>query len=337
MPLLTPSAVHVNTPLTNLAILNMQQQQDYIADKVFPNVPSQYQSDIYYKWKREDFLRDEMKLLAPGTSPERVGVALETDTFSIPVRGISAIMDMQTAANTDVAIRWREAQVMRLTTTALINRDRNWISSYFATGLWDTEYAGVDSASPSAGEVGRWDRYADSNPIVDVTNAKTAMALAAGGLRPNVMVVTQDVHDILVNHPVVLERIGLNAGATTSQPAMVSRSALASIFEVEEYLVISTVFNSAAEGATETLEFIATKKAALFHRPPAPGIFVPSAGYNFTWSTLDNSSGYGVEVMTYTDDALTRQHIAEEMQLVQAYTQKLVSPELGVFFEDVIN
>lgn len=335
MPLLTPSAIHVNTPMTNLAILNMQQQQDYIADKVFPNVPSQYQSDIYYKWKREDFLRDEMKLLAPGTSPERVGVALETDTFSIPVRGISAIMDMQTAANTDVAIRWREAQIMRLTTSALINRDRNWISTYFTSGLWDTEYAGVDSATPSAGEVGRWDRYADSNPIVDITNAKTTMALAAGGLRPNVMVVTQDVHDILVNHPVILERI--SGGATTSSPAMVSRQFLASVFEVEEYLVINTVFNSAAEGATESLAYIASKSAALYHRPQAPGIFVPSAGYNFTWATLDNSAGYGVEVMSYTDDALARQHIAEEMQLVQAYTQKLVSSELGVFFADVIN
>lgn len=336
MPLLTPSAVHVDRPLTNLAILNMQQQQDFIADKVFPNVPSQYQSDEYYIWKREDFLRDEMKLLSPGTSPERIGLAVETGTFSIKVRGLSAILDNQTAANEDQAIRVREAHVMALTQKGLINRDRNWVSTYFATNVWDTEYDGVASADNNLdSEITQWDDYSNSNPVIDVTNAKTAMSLKAGGLRPNVMVVTQDVHDVLVNHPVIIERI--SGGATTSSPAMVSRQFLASVFEVEEYLVINTVFNNALEGATENLEFIASKKAALYHRPQSPGIFVPSAGYNFTWSTLDNSSGYGVEIMSYSDDALKRQHIAEELQLVMAYDQKLVSAELGVFFNTVIS
>lgn len=334
MPLLTPSAVHVDKPLTNLAILNMQEQQDYIADKVFPNVPSEYRSDEYYVWNRADFMRDEMKLLAPGVAPEKMGVTATTSTFSIAVRGLAAQIDTQTAANEDAALRIREAHVRALIQKALINRDRNWVANYFSDSLWDTEYEGVSGTSPTLPQVTHWSDYTASNPIVDVTRAKSAMALKAGGLRPNVMVVTQDVHDVLINHPIILERIA--GGATTANPAMISRQFLASVFEVEEYLVISTVFNDALEGATEDGKYISTKSAALYHRPAAPGIFVASAGYNFTWSSLDNSSGYGVEVMSFTDEALRRQHIAEELQLVMAYDQKLVSAELGVFFKTII-
>ena len=37
MPLLTPSAVHVDQPLTNLTLAYAQSQENFIADKVFPN------------------------------------------------------------------------------------------------------------------------------------------------------------------------------------------------------------------------------------------------------------------------------------------------------------
>jgi hypothetical protein len=63
---------------------------------------------------------------------------------------------------------------------------------------------------------------------------------------------------------------------------------------------------------------------------------VPAAGYNFTWSTLDNSSGHGVEVRSYTGDHLAIEGIAEEIHAVMAYDQKVVGNEMGVFFADII-
>jgi hypothetical protein len=54
-------------------------------------------------------------------------------------------------------------------------------------------------------EVTQWDDYTNSTPIVDITNAKRAAKLASGGFRPNVMVVTEDVRDVLINHPDIID------------------------------------------------------------------------------------------------------------------------------------
>jgi hypothetical protein len=39
MPMLTASQVHIDQPLTNLTVAYLQSQDNFIADKVFPNVP----------------------------------------------------------------------------------------------------------------------------------------------------------------------------------------------------------------------------------------------------------------------------------------------------------
>ena len=50
MPMLTPSQVHIDAPLTNLTLAYLQSQDTFIADKVFPTVDVQKQSDKYYKY-----------------------------------------------------------------------------------------------------------------------------------------------------------------------------------------------------------------------------------------------------------------------------------------------
>jgi hypothetical protein len=45
MPLLTPSQVHIDAPLTNLTTAYVQSQDNFIADKVFPIVGVEKQSD----------------------------------------------------------------------------------------------------------------------------------------------------------------------------------------------------------------------------------------------------------------------------------------------------
>jgi len=337
MPMLTPNAVHLDVPLTNLTVAYTQDQSNFIADRVFPNVPVQSMTDKYYIYDRENFNRKgERKQLAPGTAPERVGMSLSTDTYSVNVYGLAHAFDFQTLANEDTALNLRSGAANMLQMLNLIDRENDWMSTYFATGVWDTEYTGVANAdNDTATEVTQWDDYTNSTPIIDIRNAKRAAHLASGGFMPNVMVVTQDVHDTLLDHPDILDRI--DGGATTVNPALASESRLAQIFGVEEYLVARAIENTAAEGATESNSYIASKKAALYFRPPAPGLMVPAAGYNFVWDALENSSGYGVNVMSFSNDELARNGIAEEIQVVQAYDMKVVGSEMGVFFNSVLS
>ena len=42
------SDVHIDSPLTNISIAYMQDQKEYIADKIFPVVPVDKQGDKYF-------------------------------------------------------------------------------------------------------------------------------------------------------------------------------------------------------------------------------------------------------------------------------------------------
>jgi hypothetical protein len=332
--MLTPSQVHVDVPLTNLTVAYLQSTTGFIADQVFPNVPVSKQTDKYYIYNREDFNRSgNVKPLAPRARPERVGMSLSQDSYAIEVRALATDFDFQTLANEDTALDIRAAQSRMLTMQMMIDREKRWAETYFASGIWATEYTGV-SGTPSTGQVKQWDDYDASTPIIDVTNAKRAAQLASGGFRPNIMVVTRDVRDVLVNHPDILSR--LNGGATVSDTALVTDQKLAEIFEVSRFLVSDAIENTGADGLAEDNTFINTKKVALYYAPPAPGLMVPAAGYNFTWSTLDNSSGYGVEIRSYTGEYLAIEGIAEELHAVMAYDMKVVGNEMGVFFADII-
>ena len=334
MAMLTSGAVHIDAPLTNLTIAYLQDTTAFIADRVFPKVSVMKKTDKYYIYNRADFNRvGNVQARAPRTQAPRVGMSLSTDTYSTNVFSLATDFDFETLANEDAALNVRSAGAQMLTYQLLIDREVKWASAYFAASIWGTEYTGV-SGTPSAGQVKQWSDYTASTPIVDVTNAMRAVQLKSGGFKPNVMVVSKDARDILVNHPTILAR--LNGGATVTNTALVTDAKLAEIFGVEEFLVMETVKNTAAEGLAEANAFIGGKSAALYYRPRAAGLMVPSAGYTFTWDELQNASGHGLSIKSYTGDYLAIDGVAEVLEANMAYDHKVVSTDLGCFFASVV-
>lgn len=336
MAMLTPNQVHLDQPLTNLTIAYLQSTTSFIADRVFPRVPVSKKTDKYYIYNRADFNRTgQVQPRAPRTMAPRVGMSLSTDSYAIDVFSLSTDFDFETLANEDTALNIRSAGATMLTHQLLIDREIKFFDTYFKTGVWGTEYTGVANAdNDTAAEVTQWSDYTNSTPIVDVTNAMRAMQLKSGGFKPNVMVIGKEVRDVLINHPDILDR--LNGGATVTNTALVTDAKLAEIFGVEELLISEAVKNTAAEGLAESNSFIASKSAALYYRAPSAGLMVPSAGYIFTWSELDNASGYGVDIRSYNGDFLRVQGIAELLEANMAYDHKVVGTELGVFFATIV-
>jgi len=336
MPMLTANQVHIDQPLTNLTIAYLQNQDNFIADKVFPNVAVSKKTDKFYIYDRENFSSSEVQPRAPRKRSQRIGMSLSTDTYTAEVRSLSTDFDFETLSNADAVLDIRRGASEMLTHNLLIDREKRFMNTFFGAGIWTTEYTGVANAdNDTAAEVTQWDDYTNSTPIVDVTNARRSMQVASGGFKPNKMVVTRDVHDTLVNHPDILAR--LNGGATVTNTALVTSAKLAEIFEVAEYFVVDAIENSSPEGVAESLGFVATKKAALYYAPQSAGLMVPSAGYNFTWNELDNASGYGIDVRSYTGDWLRVEGVAELLEANMAYDQKVVGSDLGVFFNTVLS
>src|SRR3954469_3722543 len=101
MPNPTQSDLHVNAPLTNVSVAYVQSADSYIADKIFPKVPVNKQSDLYHKYSKSDWRRTRVKKRAPGTESPGVGWTTDTDTYFADVYAVHKDIDDQTRANAD--------------------------------------------------------------------------------------------------------------------------------------------------------------------------------------------------------------------------------------------
>ena len=57
----TPGDVHVNAPLTGMSLLMAQSMADFVADRAAPNIPSDKQSNVFYKFTKDYWFRDVMR------------------------------------------------------------------------------------------------------------------------------------------------------------------------------------------------------------------------------------------------------------------------------------
>ena len=325
MPLLTPSNVHIDQPLSNLTLAYVQEQTNFIADKVFPTVGVQKQSDKYYIYDRANMNRaGDVKKLAPRTEVNRIGQSISNDSYFADVYGLGMDFDEQTLANEDAVLDIRSAGATTLVNRLLIHREEQFADSFFSTGIWGTE------ATPS----NLWSDYTNSTPIADVTNARRTMQLKSGGFKPNTMVVGKEVRDILINNPSILAR--LNGGATVTNTALITNAKLAEIFEVENFYVMEAVKNTGAEGLAESNSFIGGKNALLVHSPATAGLMTPVAGLTFAWNNIPGVNNLGITVESFSDDALKRQQVAEHIQVKMSYDMKVVGADLGYFFAAVV-
>ena len=325
MPLLTPSSVHLDQPLTNLTLAFAQDQSNFIADKVFPVVGVERQSDKFYIYDRDNMNRTgDVKALAPRTEVNRIGMSISNSSYYTDVFGLGMDFDQQTLANEDAALDIRSAGAQTLATRLMIHREEQFAANFFAASIWGSE------TTPS----NLWSDYTNSTPIQDVTTARRTMQLKSGGFKPNCMVVGKEVRDILINHPKILAR--LNGGATVANTALITDAKLAEIFEVESFYVMEAVKNDSVEGVAESNSFIGGKHALLVHGPKGAGLMTPAAGLTFAWNNVPGANNLGITVESFSDDALKRQQVAEHIQVKMAYDMQVTGADLGYFFDTVV-
>jgi hypothetical protein len=337
MALLTAAGVHISQPLTNLTVAWLQDANNFIADKVFPRVSVQKKTNTYYIYDRAQFNRvGDVQPRAARTEAPVIGMSLSTDTYSTNLYSLAMDFDLETELNADAGLEIEAAGAQVLTSQLLIDRERKWTAKYFAAGVWTgADWTGISSA-PGANQVRQWSDYTNSTPLQDVTAITQTIQLKNGGFRPNVMVMSRPVRDILINHPTILARI--NGGAVVNNPALVSNALLAALFGFEEVLVMDTIYNTSPEGVAESNSFIAGKGVGFYYRPRSAGLMIPSAGYIFTWDSLNitMNDGYGIDIRTYEGDYLTIQGIQKKLEANLCYDQKVVSTDMAGFITTVI-
>jgi hypothetical protein len=320
MPQPSINQVHVDAILTNASVAYIQSADNFIATKVFPIVPVDKQSNLYFKYTKEDWFRDDARLRADGAEAATSGYGLTTDSYYADVFAVKKAVGDQTMANFDNPLDpMRDAA--KFTAQLILNRLENqFVTDWFTTGIWGTDYTGV-AGTPSTGEFKQWSDLANSDPIQDIEIAKGKI-LSTTGFEPNKLVLGYDAYRVLRNHPDIIDRVKYTGRDVPDTQY------LAQLFGVDEVLVAKAVKNTAAEGQTGAFSFSFGKSAMLVYAPATPSLLTPSAGYSFQWRGVSEGLGLTVGTKQYR----LEQNAATYIESQIAFDNKLVAADLGAFF-----
>lgn len=320
----TQNQVHVDAILTNASVAYIQSADNFIANKVFPIVPVDKQSDLYFKYTKEDWFRDDATVRADGAEAAVAGYGLTTDSYYADVYAVKKAIGDQLMANFDSPLDpLRDGA--KFTAQLIMNRmEAQFVSDFIKTGVWGTDYTGV-SGAPSAGEFKQWSDLANSDPIQDIEAAKTKI-LSTTGFEANKLVLGYSVYATLRNHPDIIDRVKYTGRDVPDTQY------LAQLFGLDEVLVAKAVKNTAAEGQTGSFSFTFGKSALLVHSAPNPGLLMPSAGYSFQWRGVSEGLGLTVGTKQYR----LEQNAATYVESQIAFANKLVAADLGAYFATAV-
>lgn len=326
MPNPTVADLHVNVPLTNVSVAYMQSADSFIADKVFPRLPVDKQSNIYYRYSKSDWRRTDVEKRAPSTESAGTGWNTTTDQYFCHVYAVHKDIDDQTRANADSIWNLDRDSTEFITNQHLLKRDVDWTNSYFKSGVWATEKTGV-AASPTGSQFLQWDQ-ASSDPIGDVAQWIIDFRQLTG-FAPNVCVMGPYVMKALKQHPDILDRIKY------TQKGIVTEDLIATLFDVDELFVTYAtkavgpqIPDAALQDAAASYSFIGDPKGLLFaYAPSTPSQLTPSAGYTFTWKGYMGGNSMGVKVSKFR-----MQHIkSDRVEAEQSYDMKVVCNDMGLW------
>ena len=311
-----PGDVHVNGPLTNILIAYMQKAENFVADRVFPIVPSQKQSDIFFTYDKSDWNRDDMQERAPAA--ETMGGTFDINKappFHCRVFGYHKDVPDQLRANEDSPISLDRDATTFVGHKVMLQKENRWVDTYFKAGVWGTDY--------TPGNL--WDT-ASGDPIKDVAAARLKVMLETG-LMPNKLVLGPDAFEAVKNHAAVLERIKY------TQRGIVTRELLAALFEVDEVLVPFGIVDTSKKGKAASRKFLFGKHALLAYAAPAPSLLAPSGGYIFSWSGYVGAGRNGARMKRY----YMQKRAATRVEAEIAYDMQLVASDCRYFFNAVVS
>jgi hypothetical protein len=297
-----------------MSVAHRQRQTQFAADRVFPIVPVQNDSGTYPVYTRSYWLLNAMEQRAYGAAHGRTDYAITTDTYATLQYSLEHPIPDETAAAAVTPIDLDRDGMIFLTQQMLLRREIDFSASFMADSVWT--HTGSKTAS--------WSTYTTSTPVSDVAGAmETLLGYGVPGDMDIVMVCGQIVWSAMADHPDLLDRIKYTERASISR----LRGALADIFGVREILVSSAAYNSAAEGATESLADIIDDDLLVIYSPQEAGLHTACGGKTFVWGP---GGGAGTMYRYYED-----QVESTILRIKTQYDQKATNADAGVWFKDV--
>ena len=328
--------VHFDRPLTNVAIAFFQNVRRFVSHRFFPIMRVMKASDkfdfypIGYFNHIPETHRDEE------ANANSVGLKKIEKAYSVGDDALRCFVSDKKRANVDNQLALDRGATRLVTEGLNIRKEKDFADAYLATGKWTTDVQGV--ASPSGAQVKKWsDSSAD--PIEEYKTQRETFVKVSGGFEPNKGIITYDALTKISEHVNVVDRVVY--GGSSERPAHVSVQALAELFELDELLVMQSIYNTALPGVEDAQgyppvsnAFIAAGKFLVGYVPDQINLLEPAAGVTFLWDEyVQHDEEGGPSIRRYRGAEGKK---GEYIEGEQAIDQNQVAPDLGMLFYDLV-
>jgi len=328
----TISDLHVSAALTDLSVAYAQGAEVFVANRAFPTVPVRKQADKYFIFDKGDWLRSQAEPRAPGTPIAMSGWKTSQGNYFCDRIGLGHPISDPERANADPAVANLDSDASDFLTHQILLKDEvEWVADYFAAGVWDgasssTDMTGQANPASTTSNFRQWNDVA-STPVEDIRGEMTSV-MKNTGKKPNKLILGAQVWTALADHPDILDRI------KHTQTGVVTEDLIAMLLGLDEVMISYAIQNEGAEGATDSMDFVAGKSALLCYAPPTAGLKVASAGYQFVWTgaTGAPATGEGARMKRYRDEG-------RESDIVEAEKWrdfKVIGSSLAAFFATAV-
>lgn len=289
---MTPSSVHIDSALNSFALGYVPQGMKFMADEIFPVIPTAKKSDKYFI-KGQEHLDNQTaigKRNPVNGHYGRVQHDYSSASFSCEDYGLEEPIFDPIPNNADTGLDpKRDAVIVVREQMAIMKELRVMNAVVAATGLsYDSPLASGARWNDQTGS----DPYGDIQTLVDAVEDNT-------GQTPNRLQMNKAAFRALQKHPDILERIKYGGGP--ANPASVTRQMLEQLFELDKIVVTNAVYNSAKQGQNRTVAKIWPKSVVAFYFPTSIYFGVSTFGAQMSWR--GDTNGQDMIVEEYRDES----------------------------------
>lgn len=323
--------------LTNLSVAHWQDTSVFLGTRYFPIVDVNLASSKYLTYPQGYFNRPANSKRAEEGVANSVGYGTKEANYSCSDDALRIFISDRKRANVSKPQNLDMEAAKVVTDSILINKELEFVEDFMSAGKWAQTLSGV-AASPTGSQFLSW---ADegSDPIGDIIDEMVEFTLRSGGRKWNKGAITLDVYAALREHPAVLDRVKYSGN--NNAPAKVTLEALASLMEVDRLQIMQSVVNLGADGVEDAdgnpvvnNQFMAGGKLMLNYVEDSVGLMAPVAGATFVHSEyIPMGQDRGPAIRRYRpQDGRKGEYVEAELSV----DTKLVSPDLGVLFNDAL-
>jgi hypothetical protein len=281
--------VHVNVPLSNLAILYRPGFYGFIADEIVPQLPVVHESDVYYTWTQGDFFATDVSDLVPDrTEPRAIEFTATTAQYQAKRRELAWDLSDRERRNADDQLRLetvkQEAVLGRLALLREMRCEALLRPNTQTTTIGGEVFTGGLDSTMTAAKTAFWDGSATTynQVFTDVVKGITKLRQAIGQKPSHIVIpaaVAEGLHKSLFfsssNGPQIFMAAPADSAAYRNFPL------LPPVLWGLQVLVGGEIKNTAVEGQTASYTDVWGEECRILYVTPSPDIERPSVAYTF--------------------------------------------------------